>query len=258
MSRPRRRLASRLALYAVLAAAPHAFAAPEEIQVYRDEVAPAHRFSVEINQSYVPSGPVEDIGPIAKVGLYRLTPELNYGFAPNWEAGTLLAATVRDSAFDVHGIKAHLRWIAPRPEGRPWWFGFNGEVGWSDRHLEDKPWTVELRALAGWEGKRWVLAVNPTLETAADGRGGEPARFELQSKIGYRVSERWMVGLESYDALGPLARLDASDRRPHTLYLTADTQWRGLDLNLGIGRGLTGAADGWAVKAVIGVPLGAR
>ena len=260
MSRLRRRPSPpRLLLAALLASAPvPAFATPEEIQVYRDEVTPLHRFGAEVNQSYVASGPVEDVGPIAQVGLYRLTPEIDYGFAPQWEVGGLLETTVRDNAFDAHGIKAHVRWIAPRPEDQPWYFGFNAEVGWTDRHLDEKPWTAEFRAIAGWEGKRWVLAVNPTLETAVDGHGGEPVAFELQSKLGYRVTEKWLLGLESYNAFGPIAQIEPLDRQSQILYATADTDWRGLDLNFGVGRGLTHDSDGWVVKAVIGVPIGPR
>ena len=264
MSRLRRRLPQpRLLLAVTLTAAlplapASALAAPEEVQVYRDEVTPLHRFGVEINQSYVPAGPVEDIGPIAQVGLYRFTPELDYGVAKDWEVGTLLDTTVRDGAFDAHGIKAHVRWIDPRPEDRPWYFGFNAEAGWSDRHVEERPWTVELRGIAGWEGKRWVLAVNPTLETAADGHGGEPVAFELQTKVGYRVSDKWLLGIESYNAFGPIAQIEPLDRQSQILYAAADTEWRGLDLNFGVGKGLTRDSDGWAVKAVIGIPLGAR
>jgi hypothetical protein len=265
MSRPWRglvepRLLSIVCLLAAPAAAlpSAAWAAPEEVQVYRDEVTPLHRFGVEINQSYVPAGPVEDIGPIGQVGLYRLTPELNYGLAKDWEVGALVETTVRDGAFDTHGIKAHTRWVSPRPEGQAWYLGFNLEVGWTDRHLEERPWTAELRGMAGWEGQRWVVAVNPTLETAADARAAEPVTFEMQSKLGYRVNERWLVGLEAYDTLGPVARLSAFGRQSQIVYATADTQWRGLDLNFGVGKGLTDASDGWAVKAVIGIPLGAR
>jgi hypothetical protein len=242
----------------VFGAATSAWATPEEIQVYRDEITPLHRFGVEVNQSYVAAGTVEDIGPISQVGLYRFTPELNYGVARNWEVGVLLETTVRDGAFDAHGIKAHVRWIAPRPEDRPWYFGFNAEVGATDRHLEERPWTVEVRGIAGWEGKRWVLAVNPTLETALDGHGGEPVAFELQTKIGYRVSEHWLLGAESYNAFGPIAQIEPLEHESQIVYATADTEWRGLDLNLGAGRGFTNRSDGWVVKAVIGIPLGAR
>jgi hypothetical protein len=244
---------------ALLVAIPSlARAAPEEIQVYRDEVTPLHRFGVEVNQSYVPAGPVEDIGPIAQVGLYRLTPELDYGFAPNWEAGVLAETTVRNGAFDGHGLKAHVRWIAPKAGEQPWYWGANAEIGWTDRHLEERPWTAEVRTIAGYEGKRWVLAVNPTLETAASAEAAEPVQFEMQTKLGFRVDERWIVGLESYNAFGPIAGLGPLSRASQVLYATIDAQLGRVDLNLGVGRGLTSASDRWTVKAVIGIPLGAR
>ena len=245
-----------LAALCSIAAPAAALAAPEEIQVYRDEVTPLHRFGVEVNQSYVPAGPFEDIGLIGQVGLYRLTPELNYGIAPGWEAGTLVVTTVRGGAFDAHGVKAHLRYVAPRPEGRPWYWGVNAEIGWTDRHLEERPWTAEVRGLAGYEGSRWVLAVNPTLETSVDGRGGEPVELSIQSKIGYRVGERLILGAESYNTFGPVARLEPFGRQSQIVYVTADADWPGLDLNFGVGKGLTRASDGWAIKAVIGIPLG--
>jgi hypothetical protein len=230
MSRFRRRLSPRLLLAApiltgMLAGLPLAASAePEEVQVYRDEVTALHRFEVEVNQSYVAAGPVEDIGPIGQVGLYRFTPELNYGVARDWEIGALIETTIRDGAFDAHGIKAHARWVSPRPEGQAWYVGFNGEVGWSDRHLGERPWTVELRALAGWEGRRWVVAVNPTLETAADDRGGEPVAFELQTKIGYRVSDEWLLGSRATTPSVPSPRLSRSTgtRRSSTRRRTPD------------------------------------
>src|ERR1700761_7655984 len=130
MSRPWRRLSTpRPFAAAVFAAAlpPAALAAPEEVQVYRDDVTPLHRFGVEVNQSYIPAGPVEDIGPIGQVGLYRLTPELDYGVARDWEIGILAETTIRDGAFDAHGAKVHTRWIAPKPADQPWYVGFNAE-----------------------------------------------------------------------------------------------------------------------------------
>ncbi len=60
------------------------------------------------------------------------------------------------------------------------------------------------------------------METAADSREVEPAAPELQSKVGWRVNGRLGLG----------------------------------DLNLGVGRGLTGSSDGWAFKAVRSLPFG--
>jgi hypothetical protein len=245
---------------AVLGPATIARAAPEEVEVYRDDLDRKGAFALETNQNYVFSGSRDDVpsGTLGPVHLYRLTPELSYGLSDHWEAGMLLMSTVRAGAFDVHGAKARIRYIAPRPVANPWYWGFNLETGWTDRHLEDRPWTVELRGIAGYEGRRWILSVNPTVETAADDRAVEPASMELQSKIGYRLTDRLIVGLESYNELGPVRRFSALRDEPQMLYAVTDIELPRGELNLGVGRGLTGSSDGWAVKAVWGIPLSPR
>lgn len=45
-----------------------------------------------------------------------------------------------------------------------------------------------------------------------------------------------------------------SSQRGHVVYAVVDTKVRGLDVNLGIGRGFN-AGDVWVVKALIELPL---
>jgi hypothetical protein len=240
---------------ALLAGGP-ALAAPEEIEVYRDELQAPGAWSLETNQSYVVSGPREDEpGELPSVGRYRLTPEIAYGLAPHWDAGVLAMATVRGGALDAHGIKSRIRYIAPHAEGRPYWGG-NLEVGWTDHHLEAKPWSAELRGIWGYEGKLWILALNPTLEMSA-GRGpAEPLALEIQAKVGRRLGDSLILGLESYNDFGPVQRFSAFGQESQMVYATADIALKHGDLNLGLGHGLNGVSDGWAVKAVWGLPLG--
>jgi hypothetical protein len=79
----------------------------------------------------------------------------------------------------------------------------------------------------------------------------------LQSKAAYRLTERLMIGLESYETFGPVQGF-APARQPQSLYVAADYETHGATINLGVGRGLTPASDGWTIKAVIGLPLGRR
>jgi len=258
--RDARRAAARLALAlsapALLLGA-RALAAPEEIEVYRDDVTATGDWGLEVNQNYVVSGPADDerSGALDPVGLYRLTPELDFGVAKDWEAGMLVEAAGQDGDFGLHGAMAHVRYVASSP-GRSWYWGFNFEAGYTDARLADRPYSAELRGIFGYEGRRWIFAVNPTLETAA-GRGGtEPVSFEMQSKLGYRLTDGLLVGLESYNELGPVRGFQPPGRQPQTLYAASDYEWRGLELNLGVGRGLTRTSDGWILKTVISIPFG--
>lgn len=153
----------------------------------------------------------------------------------------------RSGRLGVHGAKARIRYIAPRPHGRGWYWGWNFEVGRVDRHIEAHPWGAELRGILGVDQGRWSFAVNPTLEWTFSGRDPEPIEVELQSKLAYRVRKDLAFGLESYDAL--------RGENEHVLYATADWQVGGWDFNFGVGRGLTHASEGWVLKAVFSAPL---
>ena len=244
----------------VAAGGGQAVAAPEEIEVYRDEVTPTHAWGAEINQNYVASASADEArsGDLSPVHLYRLTPEIDYGVARNWEVGVLAETTVRNREFDVHGLAAHVRYIAPRPQDSPWYWGLNFEAGFTDKHLEERPATFELRGIFGYEGRRWIVAFNPTLATAANSQATDPITFELQGKLGYRATEKLIVGLESYNEFGPVRDFGPVGQQPQMLYAAVDYEWRGLALNFGVGRGLTRASDGWTLKTAISVPLGKR
>ena len=237
-----------------------AWAAPEEIEVYRDDVTPAGAFGLDVNQNYVLSSSPDDerSGDLNPAHLYRLTPELDYGLAAAWEVGALVEATVRGNEFDGHGIKSHVRYVAPRDPDSPWYWGFNFEAGWTDKHLEEKPASAELRGIMGYEGQRWIVALNLTVETSASSQAVDPVSFELQAKIGYRVTDKLILGVESYNEFGPVQDFGPLGAQPQMLYAAADYEWRGLGLNVGVGRGLTPSSDGWTVKAAIGIPLGRR
>lgn len=246
------------ALALTMAIATPALAAPEEIEVYRNELNAPGEWALETNQSYVFSGSDEhEPGELASVGRYRLTPEIAYGLSPHWEVGILAMTTVRNGEFDAHGLKSRIRYIAPHAETGAYW-GANLEVGWTDHHLDAKPWSAELRGIWGYEGKTWVVSFNPTLEMAAGQGAAEPVALELQTKIGRRFGEKLIFGLESYNDFGPVQRFSAFGQESQMVYATADFELKHGDLNLGLGHGLNSASDGWAVKAVWGLRLGGR
>jgi hypothetical protein len=253
-------VAAAVGLGAALTLVLPALAAPEEIEVYRADLNAPGAFTLETNHSYVVSGPDETDypGQQASDHRYRLTPELSYGLTPNWELGALVVTTLDASGrYGVSGAKARIRYIAPHDEYGFYWGG-NFEVGRVAHRIELNPWGEELRGIAGYEGRRWILAVNPTLEWSISGPKPEPVSFQMQSKLGYRVDERLILGLESYNSFGPVQRFSRPQDEEQMLYATADMSFKRVSVNLGLGRGLSGASDGWVAKAVIAIPLSGR
>ena len=116
----------------VLAAVPlAASAAPEEVQVYRDEVTALHRFSVEVNQSYVAAEPVR--GHRADQPGGPLSPDAGAQLrfrSSRLGAGGLIEVTLRNGgALMPMGSRPIPTGSRRRPEGQAWYLDFNGEVG---------------------------------------------------------------------------------------------------------------------------------
>jgi hypothetical protein len=229
-------------------------AAPEEIQIYLDDLTAPGHFGLDVHNNYAwrASDRPDYDGARPPDHVYRLTPEFYYGLTPSFELGVyLLTAFDRGHDGHVDGEKLRLKYVAPHDETRGAFWGLNLEVGRSDLAVAERPWNYELKAILGERFGRWLVAVNVNVDSALSSHGG-PAALELDTRVGYAVSQLSQVAIEAYDELGPLSGPGSLPARSHVLYVVVDTDLRLCDLSVGLGRGLTAAADGWVAKAIIG------
>lgn len=235
-----------------------ALAAPEEIQVYQDDSVAAGHFGLDLHTSNVVSGArtADYAGGVGSNHQYRLTPEFYYGLTPNIELGLYVLAD-RDASGNtaIGGEKVRIKYIAPRPEGRDWYWGVNLKVGRVGARYDPNPWNTELKGIFGWRRGRWDVAANANVDAALSGRKPPPPSLELTTKIGYRAAPDLSFGVETFNTLGDRRNFGRFSQNEQSIYAVTDFKLRGFDLNLGVGRGLTAPADHWVVKAVIAVPL---
>jgi hypothetical protein len=248
------------ALVIGLAAASAAQAAPEEIQVYMDEMNRPGEVGLDLHNNYVFEGRSTPAyaGEQTPEHVYRLTPEFSYGLTPNLELGGYVLSTADGhGSYRIDGEKLRLKFIAPKTEGQNWWWGANFEIGKVQHNLDINPWNAELKAIYGIKRGRWTVAANTNIDWAVSGPAKGGATVEQDFKVSYAVREKLAFGIETYDELGELSHLGGpADRLSHVVYATLDTTLGRWDLNLGLGRGLTvGSEDHWVLKAIIGVPL---
>jgi hypothetical protein len=110
--------------------------------------------------------------------------------------------------------------------------------------------------MAGWRNEDWLVAVNPVFGwRLSDGLRSATPDLSLGTKVARTVAPGVALGLEYYTDLGTTRRPDFSSRQAQVLYAAADVKLRGFDLNLGVGRGLSAAADKLTVKAIVGFPF---
>lgn len=230
-------------------------AAPEEIQVYLDDITAPGGFGMDLHNNFVISGSdtPEYPGALPPEHLYRLTPEFYYGVSETFELGLYVLSSVTpgfDARYD--GAKLRLKYIAAHDStAGPFW-GANLEIGRTDRSVSERPWNAELKGIYGYRTDPWLIAINANFDAALSA-GGDPVALEITTKIARRTGVSSQVGIESYNDLGPLRDLARIDRNSQTLYAVVDTQLGDIELNAGIGRGLTTMADRWVLKFIVGM-----
>lgn len=237
-------------------------AAPDEIQVYNDDINKPGEVGLELHLNHVPSGRKIPgyVGEMRSDHRVQATPEFSFGLTPTWEAG-LYVPVARDvsGAWVGNGLRARLKYIAPQtsetPETSAWRWGVNAEVGVSARRVSQSGRGFELRPIMAWESEAWAVAFNPILGVDLGSGASRRPTFEPALKVARKVAKEQALGVEAYADLGPVGQWNPAGRRPMALFATWDGQWRGAEVNVGLGRGFQGFEDRWVVKAILGWSL---
>lgn len=232
----------------------HCLAAPEEIQVYMDDMSRSGQFGLDVHNNYVTSGSNQPAYPGALPVLhqYRLTPELYYGLTDDLELGFYVMTTrAADNTSYVEGEKARIKYIAPHDATSGAFWGVNFEFGRTNLLASPTPWNAEIKGIWGVHIQNWTFALNQNLVWSLSSGGG-PVTLGLDAKVAYNVTEKTQVGLETYNELGPVSALQTFNQNNKSLYLALDHDFGGIDLNAGIGRGLTNVNDRWVLKFIAG------
>jgi hypothetical protein len=233
---------------------PFAWAAEEEIQVYEDDMSAPGQFGLDVHNNFVlggrdaPSYPGEQ----PPLHLYRLTPEFYYGLTQTVELGLYLLTThAADGGAHFDGPKMRVKYLPEHDSESGFYWGANLEIGKTTQRVSEQPWNAELKGILGYRNGRWTLTANPNLDWSLS-PGGGAAEASVDAKVAYSVTGETKLGIESYNELGPVSSPAPLSGYAKTLYLAVDHDFGGVDLNAGLGRGLTAAADVWTVKFIVG------
>ena len=238
----------------LLLASPLCLAADEEIQVYEDDLSAPGQFGVDVHNNYVLSGSGTPgyPGEQPPLHVYRLTPEFYYGLSKTVELGVYLLSTrAPDGSAHIDGSKMRIKYVPEHDAEHGFYWGANLEIGRTSQRVSEQPWNGQLKGILGYRTGAWTFTANPNLDWSLS-PGGGPADFGVDVKIAYAVTDKTKLGIESYNNLGPLGSLGPLDDYAKSLYLAMDHDFGSVDLNVGVGRGLTGAADDWTVKFIVG------
>ena len=230
---------------------------PFEIQVYEGDINQPRQIGLEVHSNVAVPRPAPP-GPWtpASENLLRITLEPSFGILEWWELGAYLqsAFELGETRGHAGGFKLRSKWIVPRRLTGSFILGLNVEVGRGSAAFLATDWDTEFRPILVWLHGPWMLAANPLIGWALTGpeRGLTPD-FEPALKARCDTGLGFGAGVEYYAGLGRLGSTTGVGEQEHIVYLVGDLVGAPFDLNVGLGRGLTGVSNAWSFKSIVGI-----
>jgi len=247
-----------LAVGAALAvAAPAARAIdPFEIQVYDGSINAPGVAGIELHANTVVSGRRTAAPPeLPPHHQSHFTFEPALGLTPWWEVGAYLQTSLQgDGDYRFAGVKLRSKFMWPSPPSDRLRVGVNVEISRLPEAYDASRWGAEMRPIIGWTSARGTIALafNPILDVSLGGPDRTPA-FEPALSAAYVIRDLLSVGIEYYADLGPIDGWLPIEEQQHYLFEVVNVlAWKGVEINLGVGEGLTAASNDLVAKTILG------
>jgi hypothetical protein len=230
----------------------------DEIQVYDASIADRGKFNLTWHNNFTPIGVREPSFPGALVPDKSLNgvPEWAYGVTDWFEAGLYMPLysigkidTHSGTSAVLNGFKIRLLFVVPNAADRRFFYGANFEFSNNGRHWDSTRFTSEVRPIVGWHFQSVDFIVNPIVDTAYDGL--KNLDFAPATRVAYKWSKTWVTALEEYDDFGPLHRFRQVSEQAHQLYAVIDRASKVLNVEAGIGFGLTPGSNRLLLKLIL-------
>jgi hypothetical protein len=253
---PRRTFCAFLLLLATLCAASSAFAIDfYEIQIYSTETVPKGDLEVELHSNTVSTA----TGVQARDALnpYQIheTLEASYGILRYLEVGQYLCtAKLNNGEYEYAGARTKIHFGLPMTEKWPIRFGGNIELGYMRRQADENPLTLEMRPIVETNLGKLTIIGNFAFEKPFNGPGTHRGvTLSPSGEVMYDLAHWIQPAVEYYGDLGPLQVVPGVQRQEHFIVpaLNFDLIPQ-LELNLGVGIGLTRESNGLFLKSIVG------
>lgn len=231
-----------------------------EVQVFPDEILGRGETALEFHNVLMPSGTrLPDAMRDPSTHLH-LSLEVSHGWTDAFETGLFIETS--PSGDDRHA--AFTGWHF-RPKFRfPEWRRFPFHVSLNLEYaFVRQPGDEEFRQAIGItpiferHSHGFEMSLNPGLEVDVKGptTGSAPV-FEPSAKVTGKILRSAWLGVEYYAETGSVRHFEPLAEQHHLIFPTLDLRTSsGWDLNIGVGRGLTGGSEHWVVKSIVGVRL---
>jgi len=254
---------SRAVVTVVLLAAPAAaFAQTDEIQVYDAEIADQGVFNLMIHTNFTPIGrktPGYPGGIIPNQSINGAA-EWAYGVTDWFEQGLYLPVYSPYSegrGGSINGFKLRELFVRPHAHDHTFFYGLNFEFSVNYKYWESRRITSEVRPIVGVHLHPVDFIFNPIVDTNYAG-GLRNLEFVPATRLAYNLNDKWAVAVEEYADLGPLRHFDALNHQFHEIWAVMDHYSKSLNIETGVGFGVTAGADKLTLKLMLSRDLNSR
>ncbi len=258
-----KRCVRRAVLAFVLFAVPvAAWAQTDEIQVYNAEIAEPGIFNLMLHTNYTPIGrPYPDYpGGIIPNHSVNGALEWAYGVTDWFEQGLYLpveSAYSQGRGGSINGFKIRELFVRPHAHDHTFFYGLNFEFSVNYHYWEPRRFTSEVRPIIGLHLHPIDFIFNPIVDTEYTGGFGG-LEFVPATRLAYNFNERWAVAAEEYSDFGPLRQFRPIGDQFHEVWAVMNHNSKTLDIETGVGVGVTGGADRLTFKLMLSRDLNSK
>ncbi len=226
-----------------------------EIQIYPAETTPPEKLELELHSNSVTTATGTEAHEQLRPYEIHETLEATYGLTDHIEVGQYFATAKLDNGnYEYAGSRTKMHFGVAATDDWPVRFGGNIELDYMRRAAEENPLSLELRPIAEMTRGRFTLIANLAFEKPFQGPGTHQGMtFAPSGEAEFELDERLTVAVEYYGDMGAIEHWPSVQSQQHFIVPALNLPLvKQLELNLGVGFGLTRASNGTFIKSIVG------
>jgi hypothetical protein len=226
-----------------------------EIQIYPTETTPPGKLELELHSNSVVSATGKEAHQQIRPYQIHETLEATYGLTPHLEIGQYFATARLDHGnYEYAGSRTKVHFGLALSDLWPVQIGGNIEFDYMRRAAEENPLSLELRPILETHFRGITLIANFPFQKPFSGPGTHRGMtLSPAGEVAWNIRPWLTPAVEYYGDIGALERLPGVQHQQHFIVPALNLPLvPRLELNLGVGIGLTRASNGTFIKSIVG------
>ena len=167
----------------------------------------------------------------------------------SFELGFYLPYAIDREGFHSNAGKVRFLFVTPEAAKRDFFYGVNFELGYATRRFSETRWNMEIRPIVGWSLGDYEFIINPIIAAGFGDKGD--VVFAPAARFARKLGQDFAIGVEYYADIGPIGSFLPLKEQGHNIYGVVDFKVADVEVNFGVGYGLTQGSDRWMTKLIL-------